>query len=317
MNVCLIGAGLIGSELERKAKERGWTIHCVVRSDGVYRYGTKIDSIDNYHLYVPSSDVGFLAIPTKDDGVVAYNYLRMFLMRDKPIITCEKGALSNYFREVEHHLQTIGYSATVGGGSRLLRYAEEIVTSATTEIHAVINGTLNYVLSELSKKRTLNDILSEAHQKGYTEPGATEPLDVLNAEATGDIPRKAVILFNVCRLTKDTLQLRHIPVSPLGEKEYNALVADAPNRRYIVSITKGPRDEDVIGGFCYRVDDWVLSAGFKDISSHSIYKKLLLSNVDNGIVIKNNTGVYTLSGPGAGPGPTTDAMIADAVRLCK
>ncbi len=317
MKIGIIGAGLIGSELARKAQVLGWDIRFVVDSMNVYRNGNVIDCRDNYHCHVSGVDIGFIAIPTKDDGTIAYNYLQMFLAWAKPVVTCEKGAFSNYFPEIEQRLHRVGYTASVGGGSRLLRYAEELVTPSVNEVHAILNGTLNYVFSGLSNKKSLEEICLKARESGYAEPGATEPLDIINAEASGDIPRKAVILFNICNLTKDKLRLKHIPISKLSKEEYNALLEDAPNRRYIVSITNGPREENVIGGFCLRTGDWVLSAGFKDINGNPLYQKLLTDGIDNALLIKDCNGIYKATGPGAGAGPTTDAMIADAMRLSK
>ena len=102
MKIGIIGAGNIGSELYRKAIALGWDVRFLVKADGVYKdLDEKIDEVDNYLNYCDGLDVVFLAIPTFDDGKTAYDYMISLLEKEIPVVTCEKGALSNYFPELK------------------------------------------------------------------------------------------------------------------------------------------------------------------------------------------------------------------------
>ena len=121
MKAGLIGAGLIGSALYKKLQSRGWNIRFVLRKSGLYEnLDKKLEG--NYLDYAQELDAAFLAIPTADDGSIASGYIKSFLEKGIPVITCEKGALSNHFASLESCLEKIGFSASVGGGTRLLSY---------------------------------------------------------------------------------------------------------------------------------------------------------------------------------------------------
>ncbi len=323
MKIGIIGAGHIGSVLYKKVLSLGWEVKFVLKDDGIYKnLSEKIDSLENYQNYYKDLDIVFLAIPTLDDGKTAFEYMASLLKRNIPVVTCEKGALSNYFSELEKWLDKIGYSATVGGGTRLLKYLEERINPQVNEVHAVINGTLNYIFDEISRGRNLAEVIEEAKTLGYTEPGASSPVEIINKESLGDIPMKSAILFNICfrKFTPERMKAKNVKLNKIGEPEIKKLITEAQDRRYIVSITKGNNyEEDVIGGFQYQIDNWTISAGFKNISKNPLFSELAPSGVNNSLLIYEGEygidGTYKITGQGAGAGPTTSSMIQDAIKL--
>jgi len=325
MKVGIIGAGHIGQALYKKVVSSGWEVKFILKDDGIYKnLSEKIDDLKNYQGYYKDLDVVFLAIPTFDDGKIAFDYMKSLLERDIPVVTCEKGALSNYFSELEKWIDKIGYSATVGGGTRLLRYLEERINPQVNEVHAVINGTLNYIFDEISRGSSLGEVIEEAKTLGYTEPGATNPLEIINKESSGDVPMKSAILFNVCfrEFTQKRMKAKDAKINKIGEQGLKNLITEAHNRRCIVSFAKeNNKEEDVIGGFQYRIDDWTISAGFKNISENPLFLELVPNGVNNALLIYEGEygidGTYRIIGQGAGAGPTTSSMIQDAIKLSK
>lgn len=322
VNAGIVGAGHIGSELYKRITSLGWNVHFVLKTSGVYsNLEEKVDELENYRQYIKNIDVAFLAIPTLDDGKTAADYIFSFLCHDIPIVTCEKGAMSNYFYQLKKSidLNMLGYSATVGGGTRLLRYIAERNKNQVEEIHAVLNGTLNYIFTEVSSGRSLGEVVEETKKLGYAEPGAVNPLDVINKEACDDIPMKTSILFNILNLTEKNIKAKDIETKKISEHELKQLIRESNNRRYIVSITKEDNGDNIIGGFKHQIGDWHISAGFKNIYENPLFIQLIPSGVNNAILVSEGKygldGTYVLRGQGAGAGPTTASMIKDAVDI--
>lgn len=328
----IVGRGLIGSELYKRLQNDGWDVVGVANRSGFSKNSSVTGSAipisvqyDNpsevMNAFLQEGvDIMFLAIPTLDDGEIARDYILRSIEAQVPIVTCEKGALGNYFNEV-FNPKMLGYNAAVGGGTRLLRYARTQCSGQTEEIHAVINGTLNYIFEGLSNGRSLGEVVDETIRLGYAEPGTENPLDVLNKEAVGDVPMKAAILFNVCGLTENKIRAMHVAKWELEENDLSNLVREAKKRRYIVSITRSDEPENVIGGFRSQVGDWVISAGFKNVDENPLYHSLMPGGVNNALLISEGKygkdGHYKVSGPGAGAAPTTSTMIKDAIYLLK
>lgn len=319
MNIGIIGAGHIGAELYGRARARGWKVDLVLKRSGVYSdLSARVDDSRNFRRHLNGLDVAFLAIPTLDDGRTAYGYIKMLLSRGIPVVTCEKGALSNYFPDLEGSLDRIGYSATVGGGTKMLHFARQRAGPQTREIHAVINGTLNYLFDGVSSGRTIEEVVDEAKKLGYAEPGAKTELEVINTEATRDVPMKTAILFNVLGLSSRKIRAKEIRVREMSKAKLDELLAGVQGRRYIVSIARERRKEDVVGGFSLEAGDWYISAGFKRVDRNPLFDRMIPAGVNNAILLsEGKDGAYILSGPGAGAGPTVSSMIWDAENLIK
>lgn len=319
ISVGIIGKGNIGAELYERVISQKWNIGWTMGSKGIFEglSNDKIGKTEDYPSQVKGLDLVFLAIPTLDDGKTAFDYIKTSLDAEVPIVTCEKGALSNYYSKLEEAVKDgkIGYSATVGGGSRLLRYLEERVGPQVEEIHAVVNGTLNYIFEGLSRGRSLGEVLEETKKLGYAEPMAENPLDIINQEATGDVPMKTSILFNSCNLVPERMAARDIHAQRIEMKQLKKLERQASSRRYIVSITRDSNNEEnVLGGFKYHIGDWYISAGFKHIGSNPLFRELIPSGVNNAVLISEGEfgrdGSYVLTGAGAAP--TSLSMLIDA-----
>ncbi len=312
----------------------GWNVDFVIRSDGIYRHFNgngviaKIEGIGDYREYFRAGDLAkldmvFLAIPTADDGKIALEYIRFFTAKGIPVITCEKGSVSNYFREATglSMLSMLGYSASVGGGTRLLKFLNDRMSPNVREIHCVLNGTLNYIFDAVARRgMPVGETIALAQKLGYAEPGAKSALEVINGEAIGDVPKKTAILLNACGLVNEPVRAKNIKAKKITGLELNMLFWE--ERRYVVSLTRQKNKEDTIGGgFSFHAGGWFVSAGFKEIPKGSLLARAVPEGVDNSMLISEgengSDGIYVLTGPGAGAGPTTAAMLKDADHMMK
>lgn len=296
MKIGIIGHGIIGSELSRRCLERNWETIIVKRSD---------DWLDK----LQKTDVACLCISTLDEGEAAFQYLSELAKHGILVVTSEKGALGNYSPELEPFIAQgmIGYSATVGGGTRMIHWLKERLSPDAKEVHLIINGTLNYIFDGLSRGRTLDEVVEETKKLGYAEPGSQDAMTVLRTEAHKDIPMKVSIVLNLCGFGR--IRAREIRPQMITEIDLKQLVREAAFRRYIISITKHKGEDDIIGGFNFKIGEWHVSAGFKHRNHNPLFLQLVPPGVNNAALIHGVDGTYILTGPGAGATPTVVGSI--------
>lgn len=329
--IVIIGLGLVGKALKAKIdKVPGWEIQQIVKKGRIFSAsGQEIDSFDSespdLERAIPKGcDLVFLAIPTYDKGQIAYRYIKHAVERGIPVVTCEKGALSYFWDNLETSIDKIGYSATVGGGTRLLPYLKQRLHGRDdVVVHAVVNGTLNYIFDEMAHAgRSYGEAVEEAQRLGYAEPGATDYLEVLNGEIK-DTVMKTAILFNACMKKNKAMRPDDVALTLLEKGDLARLIKESKNRRYIVSFLPpgSVQENDIIGGFQHESDGWKIIAGFQAIDSNPLFLDWLPQGVNNSVLMYEGNfgedGIYSLTGPGAGSKPTTSSMIRDAKVLLK
>lgn len=321
----IVGYGLIGKAVAQKVVQKGWSIRHVVKSDGLYKLESGmlqcLGDRESYAHHMLGVDLAFIAIPTKDNGEAALRYIGNYLSQaDAAVVTCEKGALSNHFHALQDRLDRIGFSASAGGGTRLIKFiADRNVDCGRPEMHAVLNGTLNFVFDEMGRgDRTIGEAVDEAARLGYAEPGNTDVLAVINGEIR-DTVMKAAVVFNTCRFSLKPVRAMDVKCRLLDRMMLDHLLLEAGARRYIVSFTHFKPDDEAIGGFSLEMGDWWITGGFRELSANPLYAKVLPHGADNAVLIYEGQygedGSYRLSGPGAGPKPTARSMILDAEHL--
>ncbi len=336
----LIGRGNIGRELERQigqphvSKRLGLQPRptMIVEANGIMDANGVLDSSLRFSD-ADLPDVLFLAIPSGGDGSLAHGYISTILKKGKLAVTAEKGALSHFFSDLKtasDNFTRFGITASVGGGTRMLRLAEQynIDQANITEMHAVLNGTLTAIMSEVTPVSgaliPLEEAVDHAVAAGFAEPGADSPQAVLRGEAEGDIPKKMSIIYNVLNLGASIISSEDLAFN-LSDEDINAAVFAKQPHRFIVSFypaATAPTYVERLGGFEKTVDGWKLIAGFRALDSNPLFASFApLTGAGNGLVIglgpELSDGVYTVTGPGAGVQPTVNAMIDDYLRLSR
>lgn len=331
-----VGYGNVGQAVPQRCGDLGLK-HSpfVIKSGGTYSRGNdgSLTLHDNNPAFWKNPSitngvrVAFLATPSSGDGTRALEIINGLLEQGIPVVTAEKAALANHYPALESRVCEMGISASVGGGTRMLSWLSDRLDPRTRQVHAIVNGTLNFIMDGIDGGRTAGQTIDEAVALGYAEPGASNHLDVLNGELVGDIPKKTSILWNTVlrgALAGHTV-LSHTDLKQpaLNQDRLNQLIAEASARRYIISIIKADEEipeKDIIAGFRKKIDgNLLIIGGFRRVTDNPLFKALVLPGPSNGVVItagpNESDGVYQLEGPGAGPGPTAAAMVQDARRL--
>ena len=111
------------------------------------------------------------------------------------VISVNKGPLALAFQSLmelaEFNQVLLRFSGTVGGGTPILDYAKNsLLGEKIISFQGILNGTTNYILSNMADGMSFDEALSDAKQKGYVEADESLDLDGLDAGA------KLVILAN-------------------------------------------------------------------------------------------------------------------------
>jgi len=94
------------------------------------------------------------------------------------------GSLEKFTRLAEASGATLAYSAAVGGGSPMVETIRKARgEGAVVEISAILNGTVNYILTALSCGETFEDAVKQAQDAGFAEPDPSADLSGDDARA--------------------------------------------------------------------------------------------------------------------------------------
>jgi homoserine dehydrogenase len=121
------------------------------------------------------------------------------LTSGKSIVTANKAVLAEHgpelFDAARAASRTIAFEAAVGGGIPILAAINQsLVANQIESIHAILNGTSNYILSQMDEQgQSYADALAEAQKLGFAE--ANPAMDVSGADAAQKLAILAHLAF--------------------------------------------------------------------------------------------------------------------------
>jgi len=230
----------------------------------------------------------------------ARDYVMRAMRAGKHVVTANKQLLSQHGEELwalarEQNVQ-LRFEAAVAGVVPVIRVLQESLAAAHVErIHGIVNGTTNFILSEMARTgASYADVLAEAQRLGYAE---ADPSDDVNGK---DAAAKMAIL---ARLAFDT------PVH-LDQVVYEGIEQLAPDDlEYARDLGLGLKligtAERVEGGLSVRVHPAFLYPGHPLASVNGPF---------NAVTVESDAITeITMSGPGAGGPQTASAVLGDVV----
>jgi homoserine dehydrogenase len=216
------------------------------------------------------------------------------------VVTANKQLLSQHGEELwacarEHGVQ-LRFEAAVAGVVPVIRVLQETLAAAHVErLHGIVNGTTNFILSEMARTRaSYADVLAEAQRLGYAEADPTD--DVTGRDAAA----KMAILARLAFGTPVHLdQVRHEGIEHIT----------ADDLEYADELGLGLKligtAERVAGGISVRVHPAFLYAAHPLASVHGPF---------NAVTVESDAITeITMSGPGAGGPQTASAVLGDVV----
>ncbi len=300
----IVGNGHIGVELEKQLTDIG--VH-----------NTFFTSYNHRHTFAKkaqAADIVFITISTRDRGQTALGYIIETLALNRPVVTCEKGALAYNFHALRESLSKIGFNASFGGGCGMLDMLRG-KTDKVLILHAVLNGTLNYLFSTFDPKMGIDMSLTNTTAKGLCKTSHDNDISkVIKLELT-DILLKITILTNILLIDAHTAPItpESFTYSHIDDYDIPALLSS--KKQFVVSILKR-RIRPPQPGISARIDGLIIHGGFVHQSEIPFFP--FPFGINNALRCEfNNNSMEMISGPGAGATHTARQMIRDAQNLFK
>ena len=226
----------------------------------------------------------------------------------KHVVTANKALLALHGNEIFAAARAKGvivaFEAAVAGGIPIIKALREgLVANRIEWIAGIINGTTNFILSEMrSKGLAFADVLKEAQAKGYAEADPT--FDIEGVDAGHKISILAALAFGI-PLSFDKAHVEGITKIEAIDIRY---AEEMGYRIKLLGIARR-RGDGSDAGFELRVHPTLIPA------------KRLIANVEgvmNAVLVKGDAvGATLYYGAGAGAQPTASAVIADLVDVAR
>ena len=317
LNIAVIGLGNVGSyllnELNKKKKEieikTSKKINVVaisarnINKKRKFKINKKIFYKNPLKILKEKKiDILFELIGLSDG--VSKKIVEQSLKKRIHVITANKALIAKHGEFLsslaEKNKVNLEFEASVAGGIPILRTIKEgLVTNKINKVVGILNGTSNYILSEMQEtNNSFKDVLKKAQKLGFAE---TNPKFDLNGQ---DVLSKIKILSSLSfnkKISKNKSLMKGIEDIELKDiKMANSLGM----RIKLLGITE-------------IIDNKL----FERVHPCLVSKESYIANI-NGVmnaVILNGTpvGESVLQGEGAGPGPTSSALMSDLLSILR
>ena len=155
------------------------------------------------------------------------------------VISVNKGPLALAFPSLmelaTYNHVIFRFSGTVGGGTPILDYAKNSLKGERIiSFDGILNGTTNYILTNMTNGMSFNDALNDAKKRGYVEADESLDLDGLDAAA------KLVILANWIMGMKVTMpEIKCIGIRKIDSDDIKKAAANNSAIKLIASCDNG------------------------------------------------------------------------------
>ena len=318
INIAVIGLGQIGNhlynELKIKKKEikllTGKNINIVAISaknknkkrkfkiNKKIFYQNPLNIIDKNKIDILFECIGL------SDGT-SKKVVEKALKKGIHVITPNKALISkhgDYLSKIaEIEKVNLEFEASVGGGIPILRTIKEgLSTNKITKVYGILNGTCNYILSEMDKTNdNFSNVLKKAQNLGYAEPGNPK-LDINGYDTLAKVRILSSLAFKR-KISKNYLLMEGIEnIEPKDFETANQLNLKIK----LLGIT-----------------EILNNKLFERVHPCLVKKNSYIGNVNgvmNAVILDGNpVGQSILQGEGAGPGPTSSALMSDLLSILR
>ncbi len=300
VGLAFLGAGIVGSsaieETIKLALSEGLEIRGVLVRDLEKQRSFDLQVTKDFNQIINDPDVK-IVISLLGDESVEHPYILEALRRGKFVVTANKEIIAKegpqLFNEAQSHQVGLLFEAAAAGGIQIVdnllnRYNHNNFSSFA----GIVNGTTNYVLTEMAKGKDYQTALQEAQDAGFAESDSTN--DVEGYDARYKLSIIASLAFKGY-VSPNQIHTEGITGLEAGDFEY------ASRLGYVIKLIASAKKIDG------DLELWVCPALVP--SDHPLAK---IKGSLNGLFFDADPiGSFTLQGRGAGGRPTASAVLAD------
>ena len=260
-------------------------------------YKNPIDLVKNNKVNILFELIGM------SDGI-SKKVVEIALKNKKHVITANKALISKHgeylSKLAENNNVNLEFEASVGGGIPVLRTIKDgLATNKISKVVGILNGTSNYILSEMEKTRkSFKEVLIKSQKLGLAEANPKFDLD------GSDVLSKVKILSSLA--FKKQISLKKC----LKEGIENIDLKDIEMARNLNLRIK------LLG-----ITEIINNSLFERVHTSLVPNDNYIANIDgamNAVILKGlPVGESVLQGEGAGPGPTSSALMSDLLSILR
>ena len=232
----------------------------------------------------------------------AYEYISGALKAGKHVVTANKAVVCAYYTEfirlAEENGVCLRCTAAAGGGIPWLSSLSRVARmDKVTAVEGILNGTTNYILSEMTARNAAYDeLLTEAQQLGYAEADPTD--DVEGYDARRKLVLSSNLAFDLLLQEQDIpcIGISHMTVGDIAWARERGLVWKL--------IARAEKRDGAVGAF---VCPTLFPASTPESQTNGSANLVSL--------YAERIGKQSFSGAGAGGWPTASNVLADCLQI--
>ncbi|MDB9941160.1 homoserine dehydrogenase [Candidatus Pelagibacter sp.] len=318
INIAVVGLGQVGiyllNELNTKKKDielkTGKKINVVavsaksISKKRRFKVNKKIFFKNPLEIFNKTKvDILFEAIGLSDG--ISKKVVETALKNKIHVITPNKALISKHGdylgKLAEDNNVNLEFEASVAGGIPILRAIKEgLATNKILKVYGILNGTTNYILTDMeNSNQSFPQVLKKAQKLGYAEPGNPK-LDLNGFDAFAKVRILSALAFK-SKISKHKCLMEGIEKIELKDIK---IANQLDLRIKLLGISELKNNQL-----------------FETVHPCLVSKKSYIGNVGgvmNAVIIEGKpVGESILQGEGAGPGPTSSALLSDLLLILK
>ncbi len=318
LNISIAGLGNVGSNLVKIIEENYHSISYksslninIVGISAKNKSKNRIFDVKKYEWYdnpINLLDINntniFIELIGEEKGI-SFDLVKEALQKKINVITANKALLANHgnelFKIAEDNSVKLLFEAAVAGGIPIIKTIKSsIFLNNIKKISGILNGTTNYILSEMeNSNESFSTVLKKAQKLGYAEPGNPK-LDLNGFDAFAKIRILSALSFNT-KISKSKCIMEGIENIKLEDIK---IVNQLGLRVKLLGIS------EIINGQL-----------FETVHPSLVSKNSYIGNVSgvmNAVITEGKPiGESVFQGEGAGPGPTSSSLLSDLLSILR
>lgn len=234
----------------------------------------------------------------------ATEYMAEAIKHGKSVVTANKAAIAangKYLAELaqEHHVLLRFEAAVAGGIPILTSLTTALLSNRFSEVHGILNGTTNYILTQMSEYgKDYAEVLKDAQAKGFAEADPTA--DVEGLDAANKLSILISLIFGI------GVPPEEIPtqgITAIGRED----IAFALESGYRIKLLASAREEK-----------GKVTCDVAPVMLPKTHPLAAVNNEFNAVFVRGNAvDELMFYGRGAGPLPTGSAVLGDIIGIAR